>query len=118
MNTDVKDITFYQDPDTRWYVDLPEWTGKKADLEMVAGADTMLEYMSEGTGKVRVFISEKEIENYDKIEFLEETPDIGGAYYMLKTYRGISINLKMWLCDVLRFVYNGTLPKELYITKI
>ena len=42
---EVKHIRFYQDPDTRWYVDLPEFPGTKAELEMVLGADTMLEFL-------------------------------------------------------------------------
>lgn len=117
MNTEVKDVTFYQDPDSRWYVDLPEWTGSKAELEMVAGADTMLEYMSEGTGKVRTSISEEEIPGFDKLTLEFETPDIGGAYYLLKTYQGIEINLNMWLCDVTKFVFGGYLPKTIYISK-
>jgi len=33
-------LKFYKEADERWYVELPEWEGSKADLEMVAGADT------------------------------------------------------------------------------
>lgn len=114
---ETKDITFYKDPDTRWYVDLPDWTGTKADLEMVMGADTMLEYMSEGEDKVRTSITLEESPGYDKLTLVEETPDAGGGYYLLDYYRGHNINLKMWLCDVTRYVFDGKLPKEIYIVK-
>ena len=30
-------LTFVQDPDDRWYIDMP-WSGNRANLEMVAGA--------------------------------------------------------------------------------
>lgn len=117
MNTEVRDFTFYQDPDSRWYVELPEWPGSKADLEMVAGADTMLEYMAEGTGKVKASISEIEIPGFDKLTLQFETPEIGGGYYHLKTHQGIDINLDLWLCDVTKFVFGGYLPKTIYISK-
>ena len=114
----TKDITFYQDPDTRWYIDLPEWTGSKADLEMVMGADTMLEYMSEGEGRVRTSISLEELPGFNKLVLVEETPEVGGGYYLLDHYCGHNIGLRMWLCDVTKFVFDGELPKEIYIRKI
>jgi len=117
MHITTKDITFYKDFDTRWYVDLPDWKGIKADLEMVMGADTMLEYMSEGEGKVRTSITLEELPGYNKLTLIEETPDVGGGYYLLEHYCGHNINLKMWLCDVTRYVFNGQLPKEIYIVK-
>ena len=29
-----------------WYIDLPQWTGTKAELEMVAGADKLLDALN------------------------------------------------------------------------
>lgn len=51
-------LKFYKEADERWYVELPEWKGSKADLEMVAGADTMLNYMSEGEDHINLYLSE------------------------------------------------------------
>jgi len=116
MNS-IKSYTFYQDPDTRWYVDLPEWTGPKADLEMIMGADIMLNYMSEGSGRVTLSITEEKIDGYNVLSLIKETPEYdGGGLYKLDFYQGIQIGLEVWLCEVVRFVY-GHIPKELYFCK-
>ena len=112
----MKTLRFYKDPDIRWYVDLPEWTGTKAELEMVAGADTMLEYMAEGSDEVTLSISEEPFEGGDSLVFKELAIELGnGAYYYFENYRGITINLDIWLCDVVKFVF-GDFPKILYVS--
>lgn len=109
---------FYKDPDNRWYVDLPDWTGTKADLEMVAGADTMLDYLSENTNEVTLSISLDPIDGYDLIKLKELASDIGsGAYYTFTSFRGVDINVEMWLCPVLEFVFS-CYPDEMWICKI
>lgn len=112
----MKRLKFYKESDNRWYVDLPDWKGSKADLEMVMGADTMLEYMSEGDDKVWVTLSEGEFENSDKLEFIRPAIEIqNGAFYKLEKYRGIELNLELWLCDVTIFVL-GHFPETIYIS--
>ena len=44
----MRNYKFYKEETGRWYVDLPEWEGEKAELEMVLGADTFLEILSQG----------------------------------------------------------------------
>jgi len=111
-------LNFYKESSNKWYVDLPEWPGEKAALEMVAGADTMLDYMAEGANKVRMYFSLEPFDGCDKLEFIRLATDIGeGAYYKFKDFRGIEINLEMWLCDVTTFVFDG-FPKILYVTSI
>jgi hypothetical protein len=39
-------LRFYRTTEDRWYIDLPEWKGSIADLEMIEGADTMLDKLS------------------------------------------------------------------------
>jgi len=92
-----------------WYIDLPEWTGDKLDLLMVAGADKMLDILSENKNSVTLSVSEEEqIESgFEKIEKLMETPLTGGATYTSKYF-------PIWLCDVVRFVYDGRMPDVLY----
>ena len=114
----MKRLKFYKESDNRWYVDLPEWTGSKAELEMVAGADSMLEYMAEGEWQIWLVLSEQEFENADKLEFLRLATEIeNGAFYKLDTYRGIEIGLEMWLCDVTKFVF-GDFPKTIFLSAI
>ena len=112
----VKKLKFYKESDNRWYIDLPDWQGVKDELEMVAGADTMLEYMAEGRQEVSLILSEQEFENSDKLEFLRLATEIdNGAFYKLDNYRGIYIGLEMWLCDVTKFVF-GDFPTTIFIS--
>jgi hypothetical protein len=111
----MREFIFYKESTHRWYVDLPEWNGPKAALEMVDGADTMLEYMSEGTGKVRAILSAKSMPGAYNLKFIKETPELGeGAQYLLEEYIGITINLRVWLCDVTKFVFDE-FPRDIWI---
>lgn len=111
----MKILKFYKETNNRWYVYLPKWNGSKDDLEMVAGADNMLEYMSKGNRHVFLALSEQEFENADKLCFLRLATELeNGAFYKLEKYRGIEINLEMWLCDVTKFVF-GSFPKAIFL---
>lgn len=107
----TKNIKFYKDPDNRWYVDLPDWEGSKAELEMVMGADTMLEIIAEGENNVSIHFDLEPYEGANKLE-LKEVLEVG-AFYMLESYKGIELNLDMWLCDVTKFVF-GDFPENIY----
>ncbi len=105
----------------KWYVDFPEWKGDKWELEMVLGADTMLDIIA-GPGKREVFLSLSDrpfkIEETDtdafKLEKIADTPVEGGAIYFLKEWHGVEHNLEMWLCHVTGHVF-GHLPQTIYI---
>jgi len=117
----MKRLRFYKEIDQwfgeRWYVHLPEWTGGKDALEMVSGADTMLDYMAEGNNEVILNISEDSFENSDEARFVKMADDIGeGAYYRIEKYRGIEIGLDIWLCDVMLFVFNDRFPERIFIS--
>lgn len=45
------ELTFVQDPDGRWYIDIP-WDGNRSNLEMVAGSDRLLSHIAKGDNKV------------------------------------------------------------------
>ena len=47
-------LNFYKEETNRWYVDLPCWSGLKEDLEMVEGADLMLDILSNYTNSISV----------------------------------------------------------------
>lgn len=106
----MKSIKFYREKCGRWYADIPEWTGSKDDLEMVMGADTMLEYMSEGEAELFLTISEEEFDSHKYVlEFKEEMYD--GASYLFK---GNFVEYDVWLCSVTKFVF-GKYPSKLYL---
>jgi len=113
----MRKFKFYKESDGRWYIDLPEWTGSKSELEMVAGADNMLDYMAEGNNEVHAYISETAFEGSDILKLKGLADDIGnGAYYLMKNYKGIELNLSMWICDVCLFVFNNKFPEQIFIS--
>lgn len=113
----MKTFRFYKEEDNRWYIDLPNWTGSKADLEMVSGADTMLEHISEGNSESYINISDKHFNESDELEFVRLAREFdNGAFYSLQEYNGVKLNLDVWLCDVTKFVF-GYFPSKIFISK-
>lgn len=106
--------TFNKETNGEWYVDLPDYPGAKADLQMVLGADTMLDIMAQGENVVRVTLGTEERGGLDALEFIRHE-EAEGAWYLMKSYRGIEYNLEMWLCDVTAYVFNGEFPKTIWI---
>lgn len=114
----MEEYKFYKESTGQWYIDLPDYPGAKYELEMVCGADTMLDIISEGDSSVNLIISDYEFPDANKLEFLNEGDElISGAYYKLKYYEGFRFDLRVWLCDVTKFVF-GEFPKIIYLKKI
>lgn len=112
----MRKLKFNKDLEDRWYIDLPEWTGSRADLEMVCGADIMLDYMAEGKNVVNLYVSETQMNGFDKVEFVRLALEMeNGAYYKMEEYKGINVGLEIWLCDVTKFVF-GYFPQTLFVT--
>ncbi|MBE7174203.1 MAG: hypothetical protein INR73_26750 [Williamsia sp.] len=103
-----------------WYIDLPEYIeqgGSKGDLQMVEGADKMLDMMAENQSSVVINISKEQFEGADVLNLTEKCdPYIGGGYYFLKYYQGREINQTMWLCQVTEFVF-GDIPQQLFVKR-
>jgi len=110
---------FYKTGD-EWFVDLPEYLekgGSHADLQMVEGADEMLEIMSDGQKRVMVKISNTRFDDADLLVLKEkcELPK-GGGIYLMKEFEGKKIDLKLWLCKVIDFVF-GEIPTQLFVKR-
>jgi hypothetical protein len=104
----MKNFKFELEND-KWYVILPEWEGSKDELEMVCGADTMLDIVAQGETSVYLTISEKPFENYTFTLLYKEDLAEGGLYLLTSELH----EFEVWLCHVTKFVY-GYLPKILY----
>jgi len=69
--------------DGKWYIDLPVYLyqgGRKGDLQMVEGADTMLDIISGHKDEVALALDRNKFEGADKIELIERCdPLMGGA---------------------------------------
>lgn len=103
-----------------WFVDLPDWTGEIWELQMVMGADTFLDILSQGENEVHVILSKNQFIGSDTLHYecqgLLEGPEYGeGAWYFLNEYKGIPYTLRLWLCDVTKFVF-GEFPVKIYFS--
>jgi hypothetical protein len=100
---------FERELDNRWYIVLPEWEGDHAELEMVCGADQMLNILAQGEDEVYLHISLTHIDNSMELSFIEE--DDGGAWYNVTSDL---FEFPIWLCHVTKFVF-GELPTKMWI---
>jgi len=103
-----------------WYIDLPEYIeqgGSAGDLQMVDGADKMLDMMAEGKNSVTLNIAREQFEGADILTLTEKCdPYIGGGYYIMKQYEGQEIKRTMWLCQVTEFVF-GDIPPLIFVRR-
>lgn len=103
-----------------WYIDLPEFIqqgGSVGDLQMVDGADKMLDMMAENESSVIVFVSKEQFDGADVLTLTEKCdPYIGGGYYLMKRYEGKEINRTMWLCQVTEFIF-GDIPLYIFVKR-
>lgn len=107
---------FYKTADGNWYIDLPEWGGAIDDLQMVEGADTMLDKVSGYTNECYLEMSDEPFEAADRIKLVEDlTHSVGGGNYLMETYKGEEVNHAMWLCQVTVDVFHA-LPKAIYVS--
>lgn len=106
-------LKFERDPDRRWYVVLPEWPGDRAALEMVLGADELLEILGGHRAEVEVeFSLELEDDCFTSLELYDS--DESGGYYHVHQYGEKSFDI--WLCNVTLFVFQSSeFPKYIYI---
>lgn len=104
--------TFKKEASDRWYIDLPKWEGKKEDLEMVEGADILMDIIAQDESVVDVTISTS---YFPEVEFTLDFRrfDRGGAWYQAK---GQYHTFEVWLCEVTEFLF-GNFPNKLYICK-
>lgn len=104
-----------------WYIDLPEFIaggGSKGDLQMVEGADTMLDLIAGNGRDVTLLIDREPFDGADKLILTERCdPYVGGGYYNLPLFEGKEINQNMWLCAVTEFVF-GDLPGQIFIKRL
>jgi hypothetical protein len=110
----MKTFRFYKESTGQWYVDLPDYPGPEADLQTVAGADTLLDRLTNNSNIVSLTVSEEPFEGSEQLKLLKEHAGYeGGGDYILKSYKGVEINHEMWLCEVMRYVF-GRMPQAIY----
>jgi hypothetical protein len=112
-------LSFVQDPDERWYVDIP-WDGNRANLEMVAGADDLLTFLDKQKAHrvtIHVVPSEKPLQISGHTELRQTRKStFGGSFYDTTSFIGFRMK-ELWLCPVTLCVL-GRYPKYLYIQPV
>ena len=104
----MNNYTFNKE-NNNWYIDLPNWTGTKGELQMVGGADTLLDQLSNNGTTVNVTLStEKEFNStgFQTLKRIVKTPPNGCVYHL-----GFA---PVWLCNVTRFVFDGIFPRQIH----
>lgn len=97
-----------------WYVDLPQYGGELGELEMVAGADELLQEIVEQSDKTHQVTLEivEDKKDSDIQLYLAELNNVGGTY---KVYSNDKFKTKeLWLCNVTKFVF-GEHPDEIFV---
>ena len=119
---------------TRWYYDFPHWGFDKNNLEMVAGADDLLDYYSQGNDHVtlEMYVSKKlkwkhscnpDFDTYKGEDIVKDA----GLWQRLQMGRGYTgtnimrineiVTKTFWICPVTLFVL-GRYPNYIYVRKI
>lgn len=106
----MKSFKFYKESNNRWFIDLPDWKGEKDELEMVMGADTMLDILSQGDDIVFLTMSTEPFDNYSYLLKLKEEVYEGGLYDLISN----NFNFEVWICSVTKFVF-GYFPENIYL---
>lgn len=120
-------LSFEQDPDSRWYVIFPGWPLERAHLEMVAGADDMLNLLDKQEQKHLVTVSvipsskQRQLEGYIQLTCVKSLLG-GGGFYTVQGLEGWGTpNAKrekqLWLCPVTLCVL-GRYPKYIYVKTV
>ena len=122
---------FYKE-DGMWYIDLPEFLeaglGSRANLLMVAGADTLLDklsnkgteitirfgnYQFEGSGYIVLYRTQIGFDK-DYLEDVGHAPVESGAYYKVEANGPLSDH-QLWLCPVTTYIFSGHYPTIIHI---
>jgi len=112
----MKKITFNKNATGQWFADIPEWTGDQAELEMVMGADTFLDILSQDESSVTLlfYTSHDQCnENFWTDFILKRTKPYNDGYY----YDAIGHfnTLEVWLCHVTKFVFDE-FPEKIFVS--
>ncbi len=109
-------VSFTREENDRWFVDFPNWPLSYDNLEMVAGADDLLDILNDGSEHVKLIVSTKEMERCIVLN-KEKSALTKGAFYTIETrLRDWNPKKKLWLCPVTLTVL-GCYPQKLYFKR-
>lgn len=109
-------LRFYKENSKKWYVDIPYWKGRKSALQMIGGADKLLDLISKGRNEIYLHYSKNKI-NYGNVLILKRKCWFNGADYKINNLDRQKIDLKVWLCNVTKFVMYD-FPMKIYFREV
>jgi hypothetical protein len=97
---------------------LPEQGFSREDLGLTEGAHKLLNCLSKGAGKMRLWLSDEPVDNADVLELVEhcEAP-VGGAIYRYTPFQNHSHRKRYWICDFALLIF-GDLPQRIYLQRL
>ncbi len=95
----------------KWFIDIP-WIGDVNDLQMVDGADSLLEILADGAQEFNCTVSTTMLMNRRWLVHLEKVSEdeIGANYQAISDY----ISTPVWLCNVTKHLFKE-FPNNFYI---
>lgn len=109
-------LKFVKEYDGKWYIDIP-WDGDHADLEMVMGADDLLNEIDFSKERV-VKIQTVDIATATTIDLNLVDSNEDGATYALRTWNSKIFTEFIWLCNVAKHVFKGEFPEFIHFNVI
>ena len=113
-------LQFERWEDGRWFIVLPLTDGLiQDDLEMVCGADTLLDCINNGSDIVSIAVATENTPNLSKEGWdahcnLIEHDEFGGTYTICTdNANDIPLDNHFWLCNVTHNIF-GEHPNEIY----
>ena len=107
----MTEILEFEKEENKWYVVLPEWTGEKRELQMVAGADTLCDILAKGQKRFKVKAETRHNPGADY--YLKRKLVAYGSFYKA-TDGNTGESATVWLCPVTKYIF-GNYPKSLTI---
>ena len=103
------EISFERFDNGRWYVVFPEYEGDQDDLEMVEGADRMLDALTEDGLYSTLNICLEEPSNGEYFTLEMEAHDEDGAFY--NVINCLQFEGTVWLCNVVHEFFGNHLEQ-------
>lgn len=114
----MRKLDFYKDSNG-WFIDLPDYPGEKWDLQMVAGADKMLDVLSKGSDLVTLEVDEPPFSGAENVLILDYILNGWGTYRWAELFGDITRfkDGDVGLCPVTEYVF-GHFPDNIYFKTI
>jgi hypothetical protein len=112
--------TFYKIKNT-WFIYFPQYVnsgGASGELAMMNGSDKLFKIFAKDESIITLsfYNSQWECKTAHMLEVFKLSDSFIGSYYEVKSNGGKILFPRLWLCDVILFVF-ANFPEKIYIKK-